>query len=547
MGARSGARDEASRWKGRPVIKTMRWRQAAILAVFLVAHVLAACTGGVPVPPSDAGEARTLEHQGVARHYYVHNIEAAAAAPAPLVVSLHGYRGKEQALAERDRLSEIAWESLSRVADRDGFIVAYPHAWLGQWSLFEGLEKIALEDGRTVDDVGFVFAMVARLIDEGLADPERVYLTGFSNGANMSYRLLCSADAPFAAAAAAGGAMFQPHRDACAAATPTPLLVVAGTNDWMSYDGWLFPTGRELSISETLEHFRMLHGCTGQTADLLFDRDTEDESRVREIVWTGCKIENAVKLLRVEGGGHNWPGYESFPDEWREWAGVHNRDIESAEEVWAFLRQFERRPSAARSAAKADRIDHEVLGPFDASKVPFISDGLRESVRRDFVGDRRSTFTLAVCESGCVAWSWGRRWTTTQAHIRNVLQQCEHSGRQPCGLIAVNGELVTFEVQPIGITYPKKFDSSAVPFVPRTRLPSIRSGYAGQELHRALALNHTGRYGYSTGQRSEEQARKTALARCREYSGVWGHCFLYDVDGTVVFKPTTYLYGTMTW
>ena len=73
----------------------------------------------------------------------------------------------------------------------------------------------------------------------------------------------------------------------------------------MPYDGWLFPTARELSIPETMEHFRLLHACTGQKTDLLYDRDAEDNSRVLEVVWTGCGTPNAVKLLRVEGGGHN--------------------------------------------------------------------------------------------------------------------------------------------------------------------------------------------------------------------------------------------------
>ena len=45
-------------------------------------------------------------------------------------------------------------------------------------------------------------------------------------------------------------------------------------------------------------------------------------------------------LLRVEGGGHNWPSLEPLPAAWRGWSGTHNRDIESAEEIWAFLRQF---------------------------------------------------------------------------------------------------------------------------------------------------------------------------------------------------------------
>ena len=319
-----------------------RW-PAGFAGALLAALALAACAGELRASPPPAGEAGTLEHQGVERHYYLHNAGAAAAAPAPLVVSLHGFRPKEKALAGRANPSEIAWDSLDRVASREGFSVAYPHAWLGQWALFEGLPNIALDDGRTVDDVGFIVRMIARLVDEGLADPERVYLSGFSDGAIMSYKLLCTAEAPFAAAAPAGGTMYQPHRDSCAATVPTPLMVIAGTSDRiLPYDGWLFPTGRELSIPETMEHFRLLHGCTGQTAKLLDDRDSNDAGRVLEVVWTGCEVENAVKLLRVEGGGHNWPSFEPLPEAWRGWSGTHNRDIESAEEIWAFLRQFRR-------------------------------------------------------------------------------------------------------------------------------------------------------------------------------------------------------------
>ena len=319
----------------------IRRRPTGIAVALLAVLVLTACAGEMREPPPPAGEARTLEHQGIERHYYLHNIEATASAPVPLVVSLHGYRDTEQALTERNDLSQIAWGSLDRVASREGFIVAYPHAWLGHWSLFEGLPNMALDDGRTVDDVGLVARMIARLVDEGLADAERVYLTGFSDGAIMSYKLLCTAEMPFAAAAPGGGTMYQGHRDTCAATAPTALMVIAGTDDRiLPYDGWLFPTGRELSIPETIEHFRLLHGCTGQGHRLLDDRNTGDGSRVLEVVWTGCGTPNAVKLLRVEGGGHNWPSLEPLPGAWRGWSGTHNRNIESAEEIWAFLRQF---------------------------------------------------------------------------------------------------------------------------------------------------------------------------------------------------------------
>ena len=316
-------------------------RSLQVLAAFLAVLVPSSCAERFDSSPAAAGEVRILQHQGVERRYYLQNGEAGAAAPAPLVVSLHGHRDKEKALAEREALSGIAWDALGRAAGREGFIVAYPHAWLGQWNLFDGLKNATLEDGRKADDAGFIFAMVSYLVAEGLADPERVYLTGFSDGAIMSYRLLCTAGMPFAAAAPGAGSMFEGHRDSCAAEAPVPIMVIAGTFDAvLPYDGWIFPTGRELSIPETLEHFRRLNGCTGQEGALRYDRDGWDDSRVLEMRWTGCTVEGAVKLLKVKGGGHNWPSYEPLPSEWRKWAGAHNRDIESAEEIWKFVRRF---------------------------------------------------------------------------------------------------------------------------------------------------------------------------------------------------------------
>ena len=62
--------------------------------------------------------------------------------------------------------------------------------------------------------------------------------------------------------------------------------------------------------------------------------------RHRRPRWTGCAREGAVKLLRVEGGGHIPPSFEPVSDDWRERAGGHNRDIDSADEAWRFLSGF---------------------------------------------------------------------------------------------------------------------------------------------------------------------------------------------------------------
>lgn len=298
--------------------------------------------------PTLAGEPRTLAHQGLERRYLLENAAAAAAGPAPLVVYLHGYERAEAVRAAGADLSWARWEALDRLAAREGFLVAYPTARLGRWSLFPGLADASLEDGTPLDDVGFIRTMVEGLVAEGLADPQRIYLTGFSDGAIMSYKLLCLPDLPFAAAAPGGGTMYQAHRDACTDAAPPPLLAIAGTDDRiLPYDGWLFPSGRELSIPETLEHFRLRHGCSGQRSSLRPDLVEDDGSRVREVRWTGCDPPGSVVLLRVEGAGHTWPGPEPVSPDWRYRAGGHNQDIDAAEEIWTFFGEWRKGDAGA--------------------------------------------------------------------------------------------------------------------------------------------------------------------------------------------------------
>ena len=54
-----------------------------------------------------------------------------------------------------------------------------------------------------------------------------------------------------------------------------------------------------------MKQSRSLQGCTGQSDCFRDDRDPNDGCNILKVVWTGCRIPNAVKLLQIEGGGHN--------------------------------------------------------------------------------------------------------------------------------------------------------------------------------------------------------------------------------------------------
>ena len=56
-----------------------------------------------------------------------------------------------------------------------------------------------------IDDVGFISALIDLMIKDYNMDPNRVYMTGISNGAIMSYRLACEIPHKIAAIAPVDG------------------------------------------------------------------------------------------------------------------------------------------------------------------------------------------------------------------------------------------------------------------------------------------------------------------------------------------------------
>ena len=226
-------------------------------------------------------------------------------------------------------------------------MLVQPAAYWGQWNLFEGLKNTRLDNGKQIDDIGYVFGVVDKLIAGGVADRSRIYISGISDGATMAIRLLCHPDSPFAAAVHIVGSMPERYRPGCQSARPTPIMAIAGTNDRiLFYDGRIYPYGRSMSIPELMEFWRLKHGCTGQAYKLLPDLEQDDNSRVMAVTWTGCTIDGAVKLLRAEGGGHVVPSFTPVPESIRQRWGGHNRDIESAVEVWKFVNGFTLVPEA---------------------------------------------------------------------------------------------------------------------------------------------------------------------------------------------------------
>ena len=129
----------------------------------------------------------TVAHDGIERLYLAVSPGAAAAQSLPLVLVLHGGGGNARQAMESMRLSGLV---------ERGALVVYPEGTskkvlgkkLATWNAGACCGGAAADK---VDDVGFL----GRVIDDVTArypvDPRRVYVTGHSNGAMMSYRAGC--------------------------------------------------------------------------------------------------------------------------------------------------------------------------------------------------------------------------------------------------------------------------------------------------------------------------------------------------------------------
>jgi polyhydroxybutyrate depolymerase len=185
------------------------------------ATVAAAATGPPhpAVKPAAGDHEIHLDHAGDERRALLHAPKQfRPGRPVPLVIALHG---RPSSAEELRRVT-----ALDTTADAKGFLVAYPDARDGSWN--------ALECCDGVDDVGFLKALVAELVKTWSVDPARVYVTGFSNGASMSYRLAVEASDIVAAIAPVSGGFYGGPADTDPGyrpRVPIPVLSVVGERD----------------------------------------------------------------------------------------------------------------------------------------------------------------------------------------------------------------------------------------------------------------------------------------------------------------------------
>jgi polyhydroxybutyrate depolymerase len=141
----------------------------------------------------------------------------------PLVLGLHGGLGNAKGYIEHSQLLVKG--------ERAGFIVVCPEGTavlrIGDHRVWNSGPEYATAPGNA-DDVSFMRELIGKIRAQYPIDPKRIYVTGFSNGAQMAYRLALNMSDEIAAIAPMSGARLagdlQPSH-------PIPVLHIHGTAD----------------------------------------------------------------------------------------------------------------------------------------------------------------------------------------------------------------------------------------------------------------------------------------------------------------------------
>lgn len=283
----------------------------------------------------------SIEVKGQARTFvrYTPDSVLLAQKRVPVVFALHGAKGTAARLAP--------YLGLNAVADREHFVVVYPQGIDSVWNDGRPLEDRGSKIATSQNDVLFLNLLADAMVADGVADPERIYLAGVSNGGFMALTMACQSEGRFAAFGAIVASLPTAAKVSCGPKRPVPVMMINGTEDALiRYDGSEGQLGIKgnLPVPEAAKVFAAIDGCNVAEDTVLEAVDTSDATRVLRRDWRGCREGSGVTLYTVDGGGHQAPATGAVSGGiLLEWVlGARSHQIDTAETLWGFFKRYHR-------------------------------------------------------------------------------------------------------------------------------------------------------------------------------------------------------------
>lgn len=275
----------------------------------------------------------TILHDGLKRKYIVHVPRRVGSdgQPAAVVLAFHGGGGDASHMADSSHYGLVA------KADAAGFIVLFPNGYSklpnGKFATWNAGNCCGDARDRSVDDVGFIRALLRQLAAKYRIDPQRIYAAGMSNGGMMAHRLACDAADVIAAVASVAG---TDNTKQCKPSRPISVLHIHAKDDThVLFEGG---AGKDAfrdvekvteftSVPQTIARWSQRNRCEAQTA-----RTLDVAGAFCEV--QACAAHAQVQLCVTAVGAHSWPGAEAT----RAGKESPSQALEANDVIWDFFK-----------------------------------------------------------------------------------------------------------------------------------------------------------------------------------------------------------------
>lgn len=228
--------------------------------------------------------------------------------PAPLVIAAHGFAMTGAIMDTTSGFSELA--------DREGFVVAYPEGanFLSPWNVGKNISGVGSTISGTADDQAFLDQIIAFVDEDRCLDRQHVFVSGFSMGGYFSSEVGCLRDDIAGIAPHSGGT----HDLSDCPGSIKPVILFHGELDGVVVYAENAPLTRDRWLAR--------NGC-----DSDFDAVTVKGGTCE--YYKGCPEHAQVAFCHFPNIAHNWSGGPP---------GLYgNPDGESASELaWKFWREY---------------------------------------------------------------------------------------------------------------------------------------------------------------------------------------------------------------
>jgi len=270
----------------------------------------------------------TMSWDGITRYYQIFLPTVLPPNPSMLLM-LHGT--SFEIPPANPTTENWGWQSL---ADEFGFILVQPASTYnpnsGQWNWNAYFMDAAFAGGEAgtcseppatgcPDDAGFLRKLILNLTTQYKVNPEAVFVSGFSSGAQMTERVGAEISDLVAAIAPTSGELEGQQ------SAPPPVLVPGGAAAPISVQEWQGTLDTELppcnygttkysgvvfsldTVDDTFDYWVQQNSCSTLETSLTLCTDGAATSGLSGNVATGCVDSNIeVQFIWEEGVGHSW-------------------------------------------------------------------------------------------------------------------------------------------------------------------------------------------------------------------------------------------------